>query len=507
MAKQEFIPKGKDEGLDLVEQAKELFSDKATRRIIDAYRAKKSPKDKALAYLNAALDSGVRGANKDAIQNAIHTILDDGRSGLTDRACMALKYGQKPLRDPKYIGLRLEAKKKGKIWFYRYSFGGKQHQVQFGIYPDVSLAKAHELHDDAVKNISAGNDPTSGTTSSMTVDQLCNEYLKHAELRKRSWKDDKRQIDKDIRKAWGEQKDKYGNITQHSKLACKITHEDASKLINEVYETRNSPRGAETLLAVGRFMYNVATGDITKAKRKQWFTPSFNTRINPWFEIKKNPFADVDLPDRDIAKCTLKGKYLKSYLKNFDTADFSDDVRNVLKLQLWCNTRISEPALMDWREVDLDEGIWTIPARRTKTNAQHDVMLPAQAIKLLKSLKPKSSGRVFGFVEMRPENVINHIAEQVRKNREHLGVVNPDMAPFTTHSLRHTGQTFLAGLKCPVEVRDRIANHKPAESIMSNRYNASDYDEDAREWLQTMADKLDELTMPNVVQIGDRDAN
>ncbi len=102
---------------------------------------------------------------------------------------------------------------------------------------------------------------------------------------------------------------------------------------------------------------------------------------------------------------------------------------------------------------------------------------------------------------MRRDNVSTHIAEQIKKNRKHLGV--PDN--FTTHSLRHTGQTLLASMRCPVEVRDRIANHKPNEKTdMSARYNSHEYDEPAREWLQKMADQFDALSQSNVVELGVR---
>jgi integrase len=147
---------------------------------------------------------------------------------------------------------------------------------------------------------------------------------------------------------------------------------------------------------------------------------------------------------------------------------------------------------MDWKEVDLEEAIWTIPAERTKTKAEHDVMLPTQAVELLQSLEPKKKGRIFAFDGVRDANITTHVAEQIRLNRDHLGV--PEN--FSSHSLRHTGQTLLARLndteKCPVEVRDRISNHKPGGE-MSALYNANDYDEDARIWLQKMADRLDEI--------------
>lgn len=438
-------------------------------------------KDIALSLLNEALTCGIRGANKTAIADAIAIISDDGKDGISDLACKKLKTG-KTLKETKseYKGLRLQANKSGKVWVFRIFHNGKSQEFRFGLYPDVSLTEAREKVAEVRSRIKQGKSPTD-SSSDMTVEQFCAKYMALAEIHKRSYAEDQRQINRDILPLWG------------GKLATDITPDDCAQLVENALE-RGSPRSAEKLKQLGRFMFNVATA---KGKGRKWLAED-GTQVKPWFQIN-NPFDHIVLPERESSYCVLKGKTLKSYLQKFDSASFSDDVRNVLKLHLLCNTRISEPAQMVWDEVDLDSGVWTIPAERTKTNVEHDVMLPTQAIELLKSLE--TDGYVFAFEGMRRDNISTHIAEQIKKNRKTLGV--PDN--FTTHSLRHTGQTLLASMRCPVEVRDRIANHKPNEKTdMSARYNSHEYDEPAREWLQKMADQFDALSQSNVVELGVR---
>ncbi|CAH5481909.1 Prophage integrase IntA [Enterobacter cloacae] len=46
-----------------------------------------------------------------------------------------------------------------KYWRFRFRFGGKQHLMAFGVYPDVSLADARKKREEARKLVAAGIDP------------------------------------------------------------------------------------------------------------------------------------------------------------------------------------------------------------------------------------------------------------------------------------------------------------------------------------------------------------
>jgi integrase len=51
---------------------------------------------------------------------------------------------------------------------------------------------------------------------------------------------------------------------------------------------------------------------------------------------------------------------------------------------------------MTWDEVDLDQGLWTIPPERMKAKREHTVPLSKQAIELLQSI-PRTKDRVFSY--------------------------------------------------------------------------------------------------------------
>ena len=61
-----------------------------------------------------------------------------------------------------------------------------------------------------------------------------------------------------------------------------------------------------------------------------------------------------------------------------------------LRFLILTATRTSEVLEAQWKEIDLDQAIWTIPAERMKMHKEHRVPLCAQAIELLKAL-PKVS--------------------------------------------------------------------------------------------------------------------
>ena len=47
----------------------------------------------------------------------------------------------------------------GKLWRWKYRYEGKEKLMSFGKYPDVTLARARDLHGDARKLLAAGTDP------------------------------------------------------------------------------------------------------------------------------------------------------------------------------------------------------------------------------------------------------------------------------------------------------------------------------------------------------------
>ena len=54
--------------------------------------------------------------------------------------------------------------------------------------------------------------------------------------------------------------------------------------------------------------------------------------------------------------------------------------------------RWGEVRWAEWAEIDRDEGVWTVPARRTKANRQHRVPLCGRALEILEAAQAFGEG-------------------------------------------------------------------------------------------------------------------
>ena len=113
--------------------------------------------------------------------------------------------------------------------------------------------------------------------------------------------------------------------------------------------------------------------------------------------------------------------------------------------------RRSEVAHMRWDELDLAKGIWSIPARRTKTRRAHIVHLTPQMLELLPDqidgqplVFPSVSGRHYRYFGA------------TKKRHDELSGVRG----WVLHDLRRTVATGMAGLGVAPHVADKILNHQ-----------------------------------------------
>lgn len=100
------------------------------------------------------------------------------------------------------------------IFFYQY--GGRKRRMTIGRFPHCSLTDARRAHREALTMLEDGKDPAFekrqeavAARDSSTVEGLIEEYLeKWAMPRKRSWKEDRRILYKDVKPLWGKRKAK-----------------------------------------------------------------------------------------------------------------------------------------------------------------------------------------------------------------------------------------------------------------------------------------------------------
>jgi integrase len=199
-------------------------------------------------------------------------------------------------------------------------------------------------------------------------------------------------------------------------------------------------------------------------------------------------------------KRVLMDAELATFLKWLPHSPYSRTVREALSLVLLTGCHSGEVVAALWRDVYLDRGVWTI--RETKNCEAHDVMLPKQAVELLKSRQ--GMDQVYVFPSPRggwhvAQKVLGFAQYYARQRDGDKPAPDPIEVPWTVHDLRRTVATGLAKLGCPRVVQDRVLNH--VDSSVSAIYDRHHYDAEARAWLQKWADYLEALTARNVVPL------
>ncbi len=434
-----------------------------------ADKPKRNARAEAVEHLEAALDTGVRGNLRSAIQAALDIANAPRYRDLTDLEYQALQPGQK-LVDAKRPGLLARASRNGVRFVYRHNdpVTGKRLETSIGTLGSISLADARERWAQLRDRRMAGQSVTiiddAVISSSITVAELVRRYVtEYAEKTKRSWRTDQRLLDKHVIPELGD------------RPADAITADQVQTLLASLADT---PREAQKLRAVLQTLYNVAVGKTRKI-----------TMAEPWLSRDHpNPVSNVQVADHKPTIHIPTEAEIRAYAAALTTTEvLRPDIRDVLLLQLLVGTRINEAVGACWSEFDLAHGKWHIPGERMKNGDDHTVLVSKQTLILLERRKSfAASAFVFPAPtshkrHLRSETVQNALAER----RDALGVG----AKFTSHSVRHALTSWAAERGYPVEVPNRVTAHRMASGIDA-RYNHSALNKPAAELWQAWADWL-----------------
>ncbi len=352
-----------------------------------------------------------------------------------------------------------------KSFIYIYHFAGRKRRMTLGKYPHCSLAKAKELHHEALKKLNSSIDPALEKAKdkleardASTVEGLIEEYLeKHAKPNKRSWKEDERMLKKDILPTWGKRK------------AKDITRRDVIQMLDKIKE-RGSPIIANRTLACVRRMFNFA---IKRAI------------------LESTPCIMIEAP----AKENRRDRYLsmdeiKIVWHGLKDAPMSEAVKLALKFLLVTAQRKSEVISSEWSEFDLRAKVWTIPASKAKNKQAHRVPLSDLAVELLKEVKKISSDSRWLFPSERTNVPIRgqSVDHALRRSMQSFS----DIKNFCVHDCRRTGATHMAALRVPGETLSRVLNHAK-RGVTEQHYIKHSYDDEKRLALTAWANKLKEI--------------
>ncbi|MFZ2315999.1 MAG: tyrosine-type recombinase/integrase [Gammaproteobacteria bacterium] len=351
-----------------------------------------------------------------------------------------------------------------KSWVFIYTHESRKRRMTLGSYPALSLADARKRHREALTKLAAGKDPgllkkhqKIEARLSATIEDLINEYIeKWAKPRKRSWKEDKRMLDKDVKPLWGKRK------------AKDITKRDIILLLDDIKE-RGAPIASNRTLACVRRMFNFAIErDIIQS--------------SPCVSVKA--VAKENRRDR-----CLSVNEVKQLWHGLNDAKMSELTRLTLKLQLVTAQRKGEIISAEWEEVDLTTNWWTIPAHKAKNGYPHRVPLSALAIEILTQVKRLSDGSPWLFPSPTTSTHIQgeSIAYAVRRSLPKLDGVNP----FTPHDIRRAAATHMTAMGISRLVVSKILNH--VDNTVTAIYDRHSYDAEKKNALEAWGNKLKQI--------------
>lgn len=397
---------------------------------------------------------------------------------LTDTKLKALRPRQKLYRQADAGGLCIEVHPSGaRYWRYRYRFASKAKMLSLGVYPDVSLAEARKRRDDARRLLQGGTDPSAQRRLGKLAARLAT--VTTFEPVAREWLAGRGKLADTTRAKTGWMLETYvfpwigtrpiGEITAPELLAVLRRLESLDKL-----ET------AQRLKQIcGQvFRYAVATG-----------------------RADRDPAADLrgalkTKKTRHFASITEPAK-VGELLRSIDGFSGSLVVACALKIAPLVFVRPGELRKAEWRELDLDNAEWRIPAERMKMRETHIVPLSDQAVAILRELQPLTGHGRYVFPSIRsPRDPMseNTVTAALRR----LGYTGDEM---TGHGFRSMASTILHEQGWNTNVIERQLAHAERNKVKA-AYNHAQYLPERRKMMLAWAEYLDALrTSGNVVPI------
>jgi integrase len=351
-----------------------------------------------------------------------------------------------------------------KSWLYVYRLHGRLRRMTLGTYPAMSLKKAKSAHAEAYNlrhndHIDPGQQKhllQAEEVNAPTVNKLALEYIKrHAKLRKRSWEEDQRMLEKDVLPYIG--KYKVSEVTRRDIIAIldRIIDRGAGVVANRTFE-------------VIRRMFNFA----------------IERSI-----IENTPCYMVKAPGKETQReRVLSPEEIRRFWRRLYRTDMSQPVRLALKLQLVTAQRRGEIIQAEWKDFDLATGWWTIPAEKSKNKKSHRIPLSPVAIALLRHIKRRSGNTPWLFPNPSRKGLMAEGAP-TRALARNLGKLGIDH--FTPHDIRRTAASQMASIGTPRLVISKILNH--TESGITAVYDRHSYDAEKRAALESWAEHLQNI--------------
>jgi integrase len=367
---------------------------------------------------------------------------------------------QYELVDGQVPGLRLRVSQQGtKSFMLLYRHRDAKRRVRLGRFPELGLAEARRIANRLLAEARAGHDPRPATEEKndalQSVADLAEDFLiKHVQRNNKSGtiEGTTRILRKDIIGPWAE------------RCVGDVTRSDVIKLIDTLVEER-SPHAASNVFRAGRTFFN-------------WLATRHVIEASP-FEGLKDP-APQTSRERVLLDEELRAIW-------HATTTLGSPWDSIVRLLILTGRRRAEVVEARWSEFDFDNGIWEIPAARTKGGRSSIKPITPLMGAELQRLEMHGDGLIFPSRSSASGRAVSGFTK-MKSRLEDLSGVND----WRLHDIRRTVATNLARLGIPDSTIARILDHRlygiPDVTGIYNRYQ---YVPEMREALKTWETHLE----------------
>jgi integrase len=401
---------------------------------------------------------------------------------LTALGIANLKPKDRPYEVPDGHGLFLTVRPNDSRSFnLRYRCAGKPRNLTIGP-AAIGLAKAREMAREALVEIARGNDPAAAKSARKAteraatvapadlIEKVVEGFIElYAKRETRDWRETLRLLDRNVVAAW------------RGRRLSEVTKGDVHTLLDALVD-RGAPIGANRVFAQLRKMcaWAKSRGIIEQSPCEGIGKPS----------SEKGRARERVLDDRELALV-------------WRAADATGHPFGpMVKLLALTGQRRAEVAEMEWREVDEQKALWTIPAARSKNRRTHAVPLAPAALAIIKELpriaSKETKAPVFCFTTTGESPVSGFSRAKICLDKA-IANHEAELAPWTLHDIRRSVASGMAGLGIAPHVVEAVLNHKSGTvSGVAAVYNRYHYDDEKRAALETWAAHLDAITVRSV---------
>jgi integrase len=361
----------------------------------------------------------------------------------------------------------------GKLWRLKYRIEGREKLLALGAYPETSLSSARKRREEARGQIAQGKDPSrekqrdkvrSRIQATDTFTAISNEYC--AKRRR------------DGEKGWSP-----ATATRSEYLLSLLNGSIGRLAIAEI-------EPADVLAAVRKIE---AKGNLESARRILQLASMVFRYAVATARLRSDPTRDLrgalTAPTVTHYGAITDAKGVGQLLRAIDGYEGQGLTKLALQFAPHVFVRPGELRHAEWEEIDLDVGVWNIPAGKMKMGKAHHVPLSKQAVAILKQLYSATGPTGYAFPSIRTrtrpmsENTLNAALRR-------LGYTSGEM---TAHGFRAMASTLLnESGKWNPDAIERALAHADSDKVRAAYHRGTHWQERV-EMAQWWSDYLDQL--------------